>query len=588
MNKTIDTLPLNFRILIKLAPLPLISGIIMAIISTMLSLAPLWIIYKISQICFSTSPNIQQINNLVYITVIILILRWGLMAISHIAAHRGAFYIQHQLQLAIAKKISKVPLSFFAQYGSGNLRRIINDDIKSLEGFFAHMLPDLVSAIVTPFIAIILLFYVNWPLALLSLTPLPIAFMAQLLMLRRANKQTNEWMNIQKKIANEIGEYIKGIREIKAFNLTSHTFGKLSQSINSSVKWIKNNVKASTGSWMVFSGILTANLVIIAPVGGWMYLNQNIDLSTYILFLMTSPLVLAPLLRLTFVLGEQAQRKQTLKHISMILELSEHKQHDKHFTLPKNSDITFKDVCLDHGDKPILEKISFNAQAGTTTAIVGHSGAGKSSLLKLIPRFYDCTSGQIKIGQYDINYWPEIDLLSQISVVFQDVYLFHGTILENLLIANPNALFEDIIKATKAANIHHVIEKLPAGYNTLIGEQGNKLSGGEKQRLSIARALLKNSPILLLDEITANVDAENEILIYRALKSLCQNRTVIMITHNLHTIINADKIIVLDNGKIIDTGTHTHLLNQCPTYQKLWSDYSHTIHWQLIQENNND
>ncbi|MCD4637789.1 ATP-binding cassette domain-containing protein, partial [Proteus mirabilis] len=172
--------------------------------------------------------------------------------------------------------------------------------------------------------------------------------------------------------------------------------------------------------------------------------------------------------------------------------------------------------------------------------------------------------------------------------VFQDVYLFHGTILENLLIANPNALFEDIIKATKAANIHHVIEKLPAGYNTLIGEQGNKLSGGEKQRLSIARALLKNSPILLLDEITANVDAENEILIYRALKSLCQNRTVIMITHNLHTIINADKIIVLDNGKIIDTGTHTHLLNQCPTYQKLWNDYSHTIHWQLIQENNND
>lgn len=585
MTKSVSTQQskkaLNFFRLLAVAPWSLSMAIVTGIGSAALSVAPCWLIYLMTVEIVKLQPDMSYVWSLVWWTLGILLIRWALMVISHIMAHMGAFLIQHRLKMAMARQLGQVPLSFFTGRGTGSLRKTLTDDVNSLEGFFAHMLPDAVAAATVPLVAIILLFFADWRLALAAISPLPFAFIAQWWWMRNMHTQLEKWNQLQKRIANLVGEYVRGIHVVKTFGLATRSFSELAGAIRGAADWVAAYAKQSSGGWIVFTGLLTVNMIIVAPLGAWFYLQGSLDLPTYILFLLAAPVALSPLLRLTFAMGEQMQRAEALQRINHILMADTLAENTQAKVPSKPFDITFTHVRHRYGDRLAIDGVSFTAKAGTLTALVGASGSGKSTLLQLVARLYEYESGTVSVGGVDVRDWPLDSLMAQLGIVFQDVFLFHGTVRENLRIAKPDATDEELHAAAKAACAHDFILQLPQGYDTPLGDRGARLSGGERQRLSIARALLKNAPILLLDEATASIDAENEALIQQALNTLAKGRTLLMIAHRLRCVMHADQIIVMDKGHLVGHGTHAELLQHCPVYQRLWADSENARDWSL-------
>lgn len=575
--------PLDFGQLIRMAPATLGLAILLAIASAAFSIAPFWPLYLIAGELLSPAADSAAIWRYLAIMLVLLALRWALMAASHVFAHKGAFAVQHRLRLALARKLGEVPLSFFSGHGSGSLRRTLADDVNSLEGFLAHMLPDAAAAAAAPIAAMALLFSVDWRMALAALAPLPLALLAQWWMMRGADERVAEWGALQKRIANRVGEYVRGVHVVKSFGLSSRSFAELADAVRSAAAWVADYSRSSSTGWVIFTGLLAANIVVVAPVGAWFYLQGSLALPTYILFLLVAPAVLMPLLRLTFALGEQMHRAEALARINAILLAPALHDQAQQNLPPAPLALQFEHVRHRYGERLALDDVSFTAPAGKLTALVGPSGSGKSTLARLLPRLYEYESGQVRIGGLDIQAWPLDDLLVRIAIVFQDVYLFHGSVRENLLLARPDANETDIIAAAQAARAHDFIMALPQGYDTQLGDRGARLSGGERQRLSIARALLKDAPILILDEATSYADAENERLMQEALATLCQGRTVLMIAHRLHTIMHADHIVVMNAGHIAGQGLHADLLAHCALYRQLWHDHESARDWSLAR-----
>ncbi|WP_153116225.1 ABC transporter ATP-binding protein [Rhodocyclus tenuis] len=575
------TRPQTFLALALRGARPLGWACVAAVGSAALSIAPFWCLYLIALELFAASPDLSEVRYLAFWALGLLAMRWALMAISHVLAHTGAFAVQHRLRLGMAQRMGEVALSFFAGRGSGSLRRTMTDDVINLEGFLAHLLPDAVASATVPLVTLVLLFALDWRLALAALVPLPLAFVAQTVLMRRAARRMREWSELQKRIADQIGEYVRGITVIKSFGSDAQSFGELSLAIHKAVAWVEDYARGSSAGWVLFTGLLSANLVIVAPLGAWLHAGGTLDLPTYILFLLLAPVVLLPLLRLTFALGEQLQRVEALTRINAVLAAPKLAQTG-HAAPPQGPlAIEFENVRHSYGDKTSLRGVSFKADACRLTALVGASGSGKSTLIKLVPRLYEYDAGSVRVGGLDVRQWPLDALLERIGIVFQDVFLFHGSVADNLRLAQPDASDAQLEAAARAARAHEFIMALPQGYATPLGERGARLSGGERQRLSIARALLKDAPILLLDEATASVDAENEALIQQALDVLCRDRSVLMIAHRLHTVMHADRIVVMEGGRIVGQGRHAALLRDCPAYQRLWHDHEAARHWSL-------
>lgn len=573
---------LTFSQLIRMAPGTLGLAALFAIVSAIFSILPFWLLYLALIQLLAPVPDMQAVWLNLSAMLAVLALRWILMTASHILAHKGAFAAQHQLRLALARRLGEVPLSFFANRGSGSLRRTLSDDINSLEGFLAHMLPDAAAAAAAPLAALTLLFLVDWRLALAALAPLPLALLAQAWMMRRAGARMAEWSALQKRIANRVGEYVRGVHVVKAFGLSSRSFSELADAVRGAVAWVADYARSSSTGWVLFTGLLAANIAVVAPLGAWLLLAGSIDMPVYLLFLLVAPSVLLPLLRLTFALGEQMHRAEALGRIDAILRAPILQEIPQTAPLPTAPlALSFQHVRHRYGTRLALDDISFNAPAGRLTALVGPSGSGKSTIARLLPRLYEYESGQILVGGQDIRAWPLDALLSRIAIVFQEVYLFHGSVRDNLLLARPDAAEADMIAAAQAARAHEFIMALPQGYDTPLGDRGARLSGGERQRLSIARALLKDAPILILDEATSYADPENEALMQEAMAALCQGRTVLVIAHRLHTIMHADHIVVLDQGHIAGQGIHAALLQDCPLYRQLWLDHESARNWTL-------
>jgi ATP-binding cassette subfamily B protein len=573
--------PLGFIGLLTLAPWPLGLAIATAIASATLAIAPFWFIYRIVAELLAATPDMAEVWPLVWWVLGLLALRWALMAASHVLAHTGAFSIQHRLRLAMARRLGAVPLSFFAGRGSGSLRRTLTDDVNALEGFFAHMLPDVVAAATAPLAALALLFAADWRLALAALAPLPLAVLAQWWFMRRGVQKMREWSALQKRIADEVGEFVRGVHVVKSFGLDARRFGQLAAAVRGAVDWVADYAQSSSRGWVLFVGVLTANLVVVAPLGAWLYVRGSLDLATWVLFLLVAPAVLAPLLRLTFAMGEQMQRAEALARVDDVLRAPPLLDPAGAGTPSGAPDIEFIDLRHRYGERLALDGVSFTARAGQLTALVGPSGSGKSTLARLVARLYEFESGSLRVGGGDVRQWPLDALLGKLGIVFQDVQLFHGTVRENLKLARPDASNEAIEAAARAAQAHDFVMALPQGYDTPLGERGERLSGGERQRLSIARALLKGAPILLLDEATASVDAESEALIQEALTGLCRGRTVLMIAHRLRTVMHADHIVVMDGGRVAGQGQHDELLRSCTVYQRLWQDHEQARDWSL-------
>jgi len=581
------TVPVTFKNLMRLSPWAIGSAVITAILSGALSIAPFWFIYLIAVEIFNPVPDKQRIWWLACVALVLFLLRWIMMALSHLGAHFGAYTLIYRLRLALSQKLGRVPLSFFSKRGSGGLRRTINDDVGGLEEFYAHMLPDTVAAASVPFCTLVLLFFADWRLALAVLIPLPLAMFAQWWwMAPNMSEGAKQWGQIQKDVANQVSEYVRCMAVIKSFGLGVRSFGRLEKTVHDAVAWVENYAKNSSGGFIVFSGLLRGSIVLVAPLGALLYLQGSLDLATYILFLLVSPLVLEPLLRLMFAAHELQHKARAMEQINAILQTPTLPQSDvSHQTPLVQSDrpmgIEFKAVGHRYDERTAIENISFTARSGEMTAIVGQSGSGKSTILRLIARLYEHEQGSIAIADRDVRDWPLDAMLAQMAVVFQEVFLFSGTVRDNLKMARVDATDEDIEAAARQARAHDFICELPHGYDTQLGENGARLSGGQRQRLSIARALLKNAPILLLDEAMASLDAENEHLIRQALYELCQNRTVLMICHNLHSAMAADQILLMQEGSLIARGRHEELLRDCPSYQLLWHDHERSRDWEI-------
>ncbi|GFM50362.1 ABC transporter ATP-binding protein [Pseudomonas cichorii] len=573
--------PLSHTGLLKLAPGMFAIAISCAVVSTLLSLVPLWCIYKIAQTLLSATPDADVALNWGLSALAAVALRWLVMTISHVTAHLAAFELLRQLRSRIARHLGEVPLSFFSRNSSSDLRRTLNDDVGSLEGFFAHSLPDSIAAAVMPPLTLILLFIVDWRLALACMAPLPLAFVAQMLMVKGSAERMAQWQSLQQRISQSFSEYLQGIQVVKSFGLTSLRFGTLSHDIRGAAAWVAGFARRSSLFWVVFSGLLSANLIIVAPLGAWLLLQGSLNLETLLLFLLLAPAVLMPLLRLTYMLGDQVQRNAALARINNVL-LSPRLSANPDARIPDAPlDLQLDKVCHAYGERKALDQVSFSAQAGQLTALVGPSGSGKSTVAQLVCRLFDADSGHITLGGVELRDWPLDALLERVAAVFQHVHLFDGSVLDNLLLARPDADQVSVEAAARAACAHEFIMRLPQGYQTPVGEGGAQLSGGERQRLSIARALLKNAPVLILDEATAYADSENEALIQQALANLCRGRTVLMIAHRLHTVTAAQCIVVLDRGQVRGAGRHEQLLESCELYRQLWQDHTRIRQWQL-------
>ncbi|MEE4149493.1 ABC transporter ATP-binding protein [Pseudomonas viridiflava] len=573
--------PLSHTGLLKLAPGMFAIAIGSAVISTLLSLVPLWCIYRIAHVLLSPAPDSHAAFMWGLGALAAVLLRWLIMTISHVTSHLAAFELLRQLRGRIARHLGEVPLSFFSQHSSTDLRRTMNDDVGALEGFFAHSLPDSISAAVMPPLTLILLLGVDWRLALACIVPLPLAFLAQMLMVKGSAERMAQWQNLQQRISQSFSEYLQGIEVVKSFGLTSLRFGTLSRDIRGAAQWVAGFARRSSLFWVVFSGLLSANLIVVAPLGAWLLLQGSLTLETLLLFLLLAPAVLLPLLRLTYMLGDQMQRNAALARINAVL-LSPSLTDDGNAPVPGGAlHLCLENVSHAYGKKRALNQVSFMAEAGQLTALIGPSGSGKSTVAQLVCRLFDADSGSITLGGVELRDWPLDALLERIASVFQQVHLFDGSVLDNLRMGNPDADQASVEAAARAACAHDFIVRLPQGYLTPIGEGGAQLSGGERQRLSIARALLKDAPVLILDEATAYADSENEALIQQALANLCRGRTVLMIAHRLQTVTAAQRIVVLDQGEIRGIGRHEQLLETCELYRQLWQDHTRIRHWQL-------
>ena len=567
-----------------------------AILSSLASIAsfvPYIAVYFIITSIIQVYPNLDSLN-------IGEVMSYGWLALGGIVAnillyflaifcsHIAAFGTLYELKIKFSEHITQIPLGYHLTIGSGRFRKIMDDNIESVEGFIAHQFPDFVASVTAPIVMVILLFAVDWRFGLASLVGIILAFIVQFMGYGSgAMKENMEKYQVALEDMNNASvEYVRGMPVVKAFNQTANSFERLKHAITEYTEWV---LKFSLG-WQncmpAFTTIINNIYLVLIPVG--IFIGSNTTdfknfLMTFIFYLLFVPAVAGVLNKIMYVSESFMQINGNVARMDEIFNipvLPETKNPKK----PENDNIVFDKVSFSYTGKEndwAIQNVNFEAKQGEITAIVGPSGGGKSTIANLISRFWDVTTGSVKIGNVDIRDMSMTDLMKHVSFVFQDIFLFKQSIYDNIRMGNPNATKEQIVQAAKAAQCHDFIMKLPNGYDTVIGTKGIHLSGGERQRIAIARAIIKNSPIIVLDEATAFSDPENEYLIQKAFEKLMQNKTVIIIAHRLSTIRNADKIIVMENGHLIECGDHNSLIQKNGRYHQMWQHYTEAIDWKI-------
>lgn len=503
-------------------------------------------------------------------------------------SHIAAFGTLYELKIKFSEHITKIPLGYHLTIGSGRFRKIMDDNIESVEGFIAHQFPDFVASVTAPVVMVILLFAIDWRFGLASLVGIILAFIVQFMGYGSgAMKENMEKYQVALEDMNNASvEYVRGMPVVKAFNQTANSFERLKHAITEYTQWV---LKFSLG-WQncmpAFTTIINNIYLVLIPVG--ILIGSNTSdfktfLMTFVFYLLFVPAVAGVLNKIMYVsesfmqINGNVARMDEIFNIPVLPETENSKK-------PENNDIVFDKVSFSYTGKEndlAIQNVSFKAKQGEITTIVGPSGGGKSTIANLISRFWDVTTGSIKIGNVDIRDIAMNDLMKHVSFVFQDIFLFKQSIYDNIGMGNPNATKEQIIQASKAAQCHDFIMKLPNGYDTVIGTKGIHLSGGERQRIAIARAIIKDAPIIVLDEATAFSDPENEYLIQKAFEKLMQNKTVIIIAHRLSTIRNADKILVMEKGHLVECGNHDSLIQRNGRYFQMWQHYTEAIDWKI-------
>lgn len=509
------------------------------------------------------------------------VLTFASLMLSHIAA----FNILYEIRMQLAQKMVRLPLGFFSRRASGELKKIMGDDVERIELFIAHHIPDIVTAVLFPLILVSYMFAVDWRLAIVVLAVLAVAFyvMGRMYTGKKIREVSGRYVETLGRMNASIVEYIRGIQVVKTFTESTNAYRKLNDDIKEYRKFANEVNVQYQPTYVGFLTILSSALLFIIPVAVWLLVRSasyTAFVPVILMFLLFGVTIFFPVLKLLWIGGFLNQNNMGIQKIDDILYMDEIEEPAVP-RQPRDASVEFRDVSFAYDSTPVLKAVSFIAHPGTVTALVGPSGAGKSTVAMLAARFWDIQEGEILVGGVPVKEISIPVLMDNVAFVFQDNTLFFDTIEENIRMGNQEATFEEVTRAAEAAQCHTFIEALPDGYQTLVGEGGTYLSGGEAQRIALARAILKDTPIILLDEATAFADPENEGKILDAFSHLTKGKTVLVIAHRLGTVTNADCILYMDKGVIAEAGTHEELLALGARYAQMWKTYNRTKEWTI-------
>ncbi len=563
---------------------------ILSVISALLALVPFIYIWRIIRDVLNTAPNFDEAKNLTqygWLAVLFAALSVVIYIAALMCSHLSAFRVASNIRKALMRHITALPLGITEKYGSGNLRRIVNTSSAATETYLAHRLPDKAGAIATPIGLIVLLLVFDWRLGLLSLIPVALGFLIMMKMTGAGmEKKMTEYQNALSDMANEAVEYVRGIPVVKTFGQTIFSFKRFKGSIDNYEKWVIAYTKALRLPMMCYTTAINAVFAFLIA-GGIIFSKGGVTnelLLNLIFYIVITPVIGTTLTKIMFMSEDSMIVGDAISRIDEVLnEKPLPAAGEKH--VPSDNTITLEHISYSYdGKKNALDDVSLTIKSGQTVALVGPSGGGKTTLANIITRFFDPQEGRVLIGNIDICNIPKEVLMNKISFVFQNSRLIKASILENVRMAKPDATRDEVIRALEAAQCLDIIEKLPDGIDTVIGANGVYLSGGEQQRIAIARAIIKNAPLLILDEATAFADPDNEVRVQQALSALSKGKTVIMIAHRLSSITNADCIYVMQNGRIAESGTHSQLVERNGIFARMWNNYSRAAAWKLAKE----
>ncbi len=550
----------------------------LAALGSLASLGPFWAVYRAVDDIVAGAANLDDMYLYAALAAGFIVVQYGLSAAADWTSHRGAFATLEQLRLRIGQRLGRVPLGFLTNRRSGTIQRTLSDDIERLELFLAHAIPDMVSALATTLFIVAWLVIVDWRMAIASLVVVAVSMPILAVGLSRGSAKLGEYTRSMARMNASIVEFTRAMPVVLTFNGTRRVFGETKAAIDDAAHYEAEWGREFLPMFTAFFVLISSPIVTIAPVGLLLWHLGYVDTSTLLFFFIVGLGFTLPIMRVLNLmtqfayLGLGARLVRELDEAETLPEVAERPRLDG--ARVEVRDVSFAYSSQGDAAPPVLRDVTFTAEPGTVTAIVGPSGAGKSTLARLIVRFWDVDSGSIRIGGVDIREMPIPQLMDQVAFVFQETFFFDDSVSENLRIAKPDATDDEIAAAAKAARAHEFVSRLPQGYDTRIGESGGRLSGGERQRLAVARALLKDAPIVILDEATAYADPENEVALQEALDSLASGRTVLVIAHRLSTIAGADRIIALSEGRIVETGRHDDLVRKGGLYARMWDAFS--------------
>ena len=502
--------------------------------------------------------------------------------VSTIISHNLAYRIIEDKRKLLADKLSRLSMGDVEKKSSGQWSQFMVETLDKMEKPIAHVIPEVIANIIIPIVLIVIIFVLDWRIGIANLLTIPLGLLFSMLMMRGYEAKSKRYQEASKAMNTTMVEYVNGIKVIKAFNKSASSFGKFKETVNENKKAMLDWYLSVCFSMTATMETIPATMIFVLPASIYFFMNGSIEIGTLVICVLLSYASYKPLIKAMSHLETITNIKTILEEINKVMNLPDLKRGERTKNI-YSYDVEFRNVTFAYDEsKNVLNGISFKANENELTAIVGGSGGGKSTIAKLLAGFWNVNSGEILIGKNDLNDMPLKQNMELVTYVSQENFLFNKTIWENLKIAKEDASMSEIQKACEKASCHDFIMSLPNGYETIVGESGANLSGGEKQRIAIARSFLKNSPIVLLDEATAYSDPDNESIIQESINNLIENKTVIMIAHRLSTIVNANKIIVVDNGSIIEQGSHKELLELNGKYKEMWDIYTESKEIEVI------
>ena len=563
---------------------------VLSAISALVALVPFVYIWKILRDVLNAAPDYAQAVNIPHygwMAVLFAVLAYLIYIAALMCSHLSAFRVATNLRLEVSEHLATLPLGFTETFGSGKLRKIIHESTGAAETFLAHQLPDKYNAMATPIGLLVLLLVFDWRLGLLSLVPVALGFVIMSAMTgRRMADKMRQYGNALESMSNEAVEYVRGIPVVKTFGQSVFSFKKFKATIDEYEKWVIAYTKELRMPMMLYTAAINGVFAFLI-VGGLLFTRNGVTsefLLNLLFYIIITPVISLTLTRIMYMSENELVVADALARVDSVLDAEPVPEND-HPRHPKDASVSLKDVHFSYDSKTdVIKGVSLKIQPGQTVAFVGPSGGGKSTLANLICRFFDVQSGSVRVGEADVRDIPKEELMDTISFVFQNSRLLKGSILDNVRLGRAQATEAEVLAALKAAQCMDIVEKFPEGIHTVIGTKGVYLSGGEQQRIAIARAMLKNAPILLLDEATAFADPDNEARVQAAFAQLAKGKTVIMIAHRLSTVANADCIYVVQDGQIAESGTKDELCAQNGLFARMWQDYQASVQWKVAKE----